>query len=86
MENHDFDHGILDDVQHRPWPMPDEPWIQPVVLEGRIVRLEPLRHDHLDGLAENALADYFISVAPAPWSKDEVIAAYRQGLAVGNAR
>jgi alcohol dehydrogenase len=40
----------------------------------------------LDGLAENALADYFISVAPAPWSKDEVIAAYRQGLAVGNAR
>jgi len=22
----------------------------------------------LDGLAENALADYFISVAPAPWS------------------
>ena len=40
----------------------------------------------LDGLAENALADYFISVAPAPWSKDEVIAAYRQGLAVGSAR
>ena len=40
----------------------------------------------LDGLAENALADYFISVAPDPWSKDEVIAAYRQWLAVGNAR
>ena len=34
--------------------MSDAPWIQPVVLEGRIVRLEPLRHDHLDGLAEVA--------------------------------
>jgi uncharacterized protein len=27
MENHDFDHGILDDVRHRPWPMPDAPWV-----------------------------------------------------------
>jgi RimJ/RimL family protein N-acetyltransferase len=34
--------------------MSREPWIQPVVLEGRIVRLEPLRRDHLDGLAEVA--------------------------------
>ena len=34
--------------------MPSERWIQPVVLEGRIVRLEPLRRDHLDGLAEVA--------------------------------
>ena len=34
--------------------MPDARWIQPIVLEGRIVRLEPLRHDHLDGLAEVA--------------------------------
>ena len=34
--------------------MSETRWIQPVVLEGRIVRLEPLRHDHLDGLAEVA--------------------------------
>ena len=34
--------------------MSEKRWIQPVVLEGRIVRLEPLRHDHLDGLAEVA--------------------------------
>jgi uncharacterized protein len=27
MQNHDFDHGILDVVAHRPWPMPDTPWI-----------------------------------------------------------
>jgi choline dehydrogenase len=40
----------------------------------------------LDGLVEGALADYFISVAPAPWSADEVRAAYAQGLAIGAAR
>jgi N-acetyltransferase len=34
--------------------MSRERWIRPVVLEGRIVRLEPLRRDHLDGLAEVA--------------------------------
>jgi alcohol dehydrogenase len=37
----------------------------------------------LDGLTEAALADYFISVAPAPWSPAEVRAAYAQGLALG---
>jgi RimJ/RimL family protein N-acetyltransferase len=29
-------------------------WVTPVVLEGRIVRLEPLSEDHLDGLADVA--------------------------------
>ena len=24
---HDFNYAILDDVEHRPWPMPDRPWI-----------------------------------------------------------
>jgi choline dehydrogenase len=40
----------------------------------------------LDGLTEGALADYFISVAPAPWSPAEVRAAYAQGLALGASR
>jgi choline dehydrogenase len=40
----------------------------------------------LDGLVEGALADYFISVAPAPWSPAEVHAAYAQGLAIGATR
>jgi RimJ/RimL family protein N-acetyltransferase len=40
--------------------MPAEPWIRPVVLEGRIVRLEPLRRDHLDALAE-------VAFEPALW-------------------
>ena len=38
--------------------------------------------EHLDGLAEAALEDYFISVAPAPWSKDDVVVAYRAALAI----
>jgi RimJ/RimL family protein N-acetyltransferase len=40
--------------------MPSERWIQPVVLEGRIVRLEPLRRDHLEGLAQ-------VAFDPALW-------------------
>jgi len=42
--------------------------------------------DQLDSLADNALDDYFISLAPEPWSKDEVVAAYRAGLALGAKR
>jgi RimJ/RimL family protein N-acetyltransferase len=30
-------------------------WTAPVTLEGRLVRLEPMRPDHLDGLAQVAL-------------------------------
>jgi len=40
--------------------MPAERWITPVVLEGRIVRLEPLRRDHLDSLAA-------VAFEPALW-------------------
>ena len=42
--------------------------------------------EHLDGLADAALEDYFISVAPAPWSHDEVVAALRAGLELGASR
>lgn len=34
--------------------MPIQDWVQPVVLEGRRVRLEPLRADHFDDLARVA--------------------------------
>ena len=30
------------------------PWLEPVTLEGRLVRLEPMTLDHLDGLADVA--------------------------------
>jgi RimJ/RimL family protein N-acetyltransferase len=39
---------------------PDDRWVEPVVLEGRIVRLEPLSMAHLDDLAE-------IGLDPAIW-------------------
>ena len=45
-----------------------------------------LEEDDLDALADAALADYFISVAPEPWTKDEVVEAYRAGLALGPQR
>jgi len=45
-----------------------------------------VREEQLPGLAEKALADYFISVAPSPWSADEVVGAYRAGLALGATR
>jgi RimJ/RimL family protein N-acetyltransferase len=32
----------------------DARWVTPIVLEGRIVRLEPLSEDHLEGLADVA--------------------------------
>ena len=40
--------------------MSSERWIQPIVLDGRMVRLEPLRRQHLDGLAE-------VAFDPALW-------------------
>ncbi len=36
----------------------------------------------LDHLADLALADYFITMSPSPWSKDEVIAAFASALAL----
>ncbi len=42
--------------------------------------------DTSTGSPRGALADYFISVAPAPWSAEEVRAAYAQGLALGASR
>jgi alcohol dehydrogenase class IV len=45
-----------------------------------------VREESLGELASNALDDYFISVAPAPWTHDEVVDALRAGLALGPSR
>jgi alcohol dehydrogenase len=37
----------------------------------------------LDHLADLALADYFITMSPVPWSKDEVVTAFASALALG---
>lgn len=36
----------------------------------------------VEQLADLALADYFITMSPSPWSKDEVMAAFRSALAL----
>lgn len=36
----------------------------------------------LDGLADAAMEDYFISVSPEPWTKADVVACYREALAI----
>jgi len=41
--------------------------------------LDFTEHD-LDQLADLALADYFITMSPEPWSKDEVVAAFASAL------
>jgi alcohol dehydrogenase len=38
--------------------------------------------DQLDGLAANAMKDYFITVAPNPWTQADVVACYRAALAI----
>ena len=38
--------------------------------------------DQLDGLAANAMKDYFITVAPNPWTHADVVACYRAALAI----
>ena len=55
-------------------------------LEFETLESVGLQEQHLDELATNALADYFISVAPSPWSHDDVVAALRAGLALGPSR
>ena len=45
-----------------------------------------VRSEHVDTLAANALEDYFITCAPAPWTLAEARAVYEQGLALGDRR
>jgi alcohol dehydrogenase len=40
--------------------------------------------DDLDQLADLALADYFITMSPEPWSKDEVVTAFASALRLEN--
>ena len=50
--------------------------VVPVVLEGRQVRLEPLREDHLAGLAELGLDEELWRWIPTPVRTTEEMAAY----------
>ena len=60
-------------------PVSTQEWVQPVVLEGRRVRLEPLRAEHFDDLAAVAF-DRVSGQWSAPGDLDE--AGRRGGMAV----
>ena len=55
-------------------------------LEFPTMRAAGVRPDQVDTLAGQALEDYFITCAPAPWTLDEARAVYDQGLALGDRR
>src|SRR5215470_17189976 len=57
-------------------PRSSEMIVAPVVLEGRHVRLEPLREDHLPGLAAVGLDEELWRWIPAPVRTAEEMAAY----------
>ncbi len=46
------------------------------------LRAVGVAEEHLDGLAEAALRDNFITVAPAAWTHEDVVACYRAALAL----
>jgi len=51
-------------------------------LDFPVLRSLGLGEDDVDTLADLALEDYFITMAPTPWSKDEVVAAFSAALAL----
>ena len=55
-------------------------------LEFETLSAVGVREEHLDQLATAALADYFISVAPSPWTHAEVVSALHAGLTLGESR
>lgn len=52
--------------------------IQPITLEGRVARLEPLRSEHAEGLAEAATPDIFTYTFPP---RELSAAGFREGIA-----
>lgn len=58
--------------------------VQRILGELRFPTLRSLgvTEDDLDELAERALTDAFLSAAPAPWTKQDVVDCYRAALAV----
>jgi alcohol dehydrogenase len=51
-------------------------------LEFPVMRDVGVAEEHIDDLAQRALADFFITQAPAPWTADEVRAVFASALAL----
>jgi uncharacterized protein YqjF (DUF2071 family) len=52
---HDFNYGILDDVAHRPWPMPAAPWIMTQTWHDLLFAHWPIPAELLRTLVPSAL-------------------------------
>lgn len=55
-------------------------------LDFPVLRSLGVTEDHLDALTELALADYFITESPQPWTAAEVTRAFAQALAIRERR
>ncbi|HEY7524700.1 MAG TPA: GNAT family N-acetyltransferase [Candidatus Limnocylindrales bacterium] len=55
-----------------------DPWLEPVTLEGRVIRLEPMTLDHVDGLTEVLDPSVFTWMLVAPADR-EGVRAYVEG-------
>jgi RimJ/RimL family protein N-acetyltransferase len=55
-----------------------DPWLEPVTLEGRVIRLEPMTLDHVDGLTEVLDPSVFSWMLVAPADR-EGVRAYVEG-------
>jgi uncharacterized protein YqjF (DUF2071 family) len=53
--NHDFDDTILDDTAHRPWPLPDRPWIMTQTWHDLLFAHWRVAKDHLASLVPAGL-------------------------------
>jgi hypothetical protein len=76
--HHDFNSGILEEVAHRPWPMPERPWVMtqtwndllfahwPIAPEGLVRRIPPrFELDSFDGRAWLGIVPFrMTNVAP----------------------
>jgi RimJ/RimL family protein N-acetyltransferase len=57
------------------------PWLEPITLEGEVVRLEPMSLDHVDGLAEVVEPSIFTWMLAEPLTRDQVTAYVEAALA-----
>jgi uncharacterized protein len=62
--SHDFNAAILEDVVHRPWPMPDRPWVMTQTWRDLLFAHWPVDPEHLQAKVPPAFAlDLFDGVA-----------------------
>jgi hypothetical protein len=54
MASHDFNRAILRETAHRPWPMPDRPWLMTQTWHNLLFAHWPVAHEALRGIVPRA--------------------------------